>query len=106
MAKTTSSKTGKTSGTKKTKPTAAPKAIPIESVCEKILDKLRALNLEPALQNDIAWCLGSYRHDGNPIGLYQMAARALPVLNDARVKNARSVPATLITSLQKALASQ
>ena len=78
----------------------------IDQVAEQVLGKLRTLNLEHGLQNDIEWCLGSYRHDQNPSGLYEMVARALPVLQEAKKKQARAIPATLLTSITKVLASK
>jgi hypothetical protein len=77
--------------------------IAIDQLSEEVLNKLQALNVEHALQADLQWCIGSYRHDKNPIGLYQMLERALPVLQAKRQQNARAVPARLITSIEKAL---
>ncbi len=88
-----------------TKP-AAPAAHRIEKACEDILKKLQVLNIEPALQADIEWCLGSYRHDNNPSGLYLMAERALVVFNFELSKNPKSIPAKLVKDVQKALESK
>jgi hypothetical protein len=90
------------------KPAASPKvkapAInPIEKASEDALQKLKALNIEPGLQGDIQWCLGSYRHDKNPVGLYVMVERAIAVFKTALVKNPKAVPAKLIADLEKAL---
>jgi hypothetical protein len=78
-------------------------ALHIELVCEEILQKLQALQIEPGLQADIQWCLGSYRHDKNPVGLYQMAERALPLLRKQKEKKPRTVSARLIANVEKAL---
>lgn len=112
-------KTVKTAAVKKTpaKKTAAPKkataskpkapaAHRIEKVNEDILQKLQSLNIEQALQADIEWCLGSYRNDNNPSGLYIMAERALQVFKFELTKYPKSVPAKLITDIEKALKSK
>lgn len=84
----------------------APAAERIEKVCEDILKKLQTLNIEHALQADIEWCLGSYRNDKNPSGLYLMAERALIVFKFEVSKNPKSVPAKLINDTAKALAEK
>lgn len=81
----------------------APAAHQIEKVNENILKKLQELNVEQALQADIEWCLGSYRNDNNPSGLYIMAERALSVFAFELTKDPKSVPASLIKDIEKAL---
>lgn len=81
----------------------APAAHQIEKVNEDILKKLQELNIEQALQADIEWCLGSYRNDNNPSGLYVMAERALQVFIFELSKNPKSVPAKLVKDIEKAL---
>jgi hypothetical protein len=93
------------------KKTSAPKAKPssvnlIEKAAEDALKKLKALKAKPDLQADIEWCLGSYRHDKNPSGLYTMVERAVTVLEAAAQKNAKSVSAKLLADLSKALKNQ
>jgi hypothetical protein len=78
----------------------------IEKVSEDTLGKLRALNIEPELQNDIEWCLGSYRSDKNPVGLYQMAERAISVLKREKDNKTKGVTVKLIGDLEKALKSR
>lgn len=70
-------------------------------VSEEVLEKLRALGVEPQLQNDIEWCLGSYRADGNPVGLYTMGERALAVLKAEKDKKTKGVTTKLIGDLEK-----
>jgi len=84
----------------------APAAHQIEKVNVEILKKLQDLNIEQALQADIEWCLGSYRNDNNPSGLYVMAERALTVFNFELTKNPKSIPARLIKDIQSALKSK
>jgi hypothetical protein len=97
----------------KKKTSEAPKKAPLkkkatavaqlDAISEQALIVLQKLNIETKLCNDIEWCLGSYRHDHNPTGLLETAAKALSVLQEAKVKNAKAVPAKLLTDLQKAL---
>lgn len=103
MAKATVKKSAPTK--KAAAPRSKAKATPvsIEKISEQVLEKLKSLNAEPQLQADIAWCLGSYRYDKNPIGLIQKGTEALTVFRLLKTKNAKSVPAKLITDLEKAL---
>ena len=78
----------------------------IEKVTEDALAKLRALNIEHSLQADIEWCLGSYRSDKNPIGLFDMISRALPVLKSELQKKTKGVTTKLIGNIEKALTSK
>ncbi|MBX2962791.1 MAG: hypothetical protein KF687_09780 [Cyclobacteriaceae bacterium] len=75
----------------------------MEKVSEQVIEKLQALNDEHQLQADIAWCLGSYRYDKNPVGLIQNCTLALVALKRIKTKNAKAVPTKLITDLEKAL---
>lgn len=77
--------------------------VSIDKVCEQALEKLKALKVDQQLQADIAWCLGSFGYDKNPVGLYQIGAKALDALQTAKKKNAKAVPAKLITDLTTAL---
>jgi hypothetical protein len=86
------------------KATSKAKVVAIDALCEQIIAQLDKLSIEQGLRNDIEWCLGSYRHDQNPSGLYEMAGKALIVLKDQKKKSAKSVPATLLSSIEKALA--
>lgn len=98
--KSEAGKSKKTATVKSTKPLA------IEEVSKQVLSKLQSLNIEAGLQADIQWCLGSYGYDKNPVGLYEMGHKALPVLKAAMEKNKKSVPAKLIADLEKALKSK
>lgn len=100
-AKTSPAK--KTPAKKATVKPEAPAAHQIEKVNEDILKKLQALNIEEALQADIEWCLGSYRNDNNPSGLYVMAERALNVFAFELTKDPKSVTTKLIKDIEKAL---
>ena len=105
MAKT-ASKTAAKESRKSPAKTAKVKSSPaemIEQVSEETLEKLRALNIEQELQNDIEWCLGSYRADKNPVGLYQTAERAIAVLKREKDNKTKGVTVKLISDLEKAL---
>ena len=107
MAKTAPKSAAKTAKKTPAKTSKAKSAAPsIEKVSEEALDKLKSLNVEPELQNDIEWCLGSYRADGNPVGLYAMAERAVAVLKAEKEKKTKGVTAKLITDLEKAIESR
>lgn len=75
----------------------------IENACVSSLAKLQELELDYQLQSEINWCLGSYRNDGNPIGLYQMAQRSLAIFKAEHLNKTKGVTAKLITELEKAL---
>ncbi len=77
----------------------------IESANENILMKLRTLNIAHGLQSEIEWCLASYRDDRNPIGLYQMARRALGVFQELSTFDPSSVEAKLIADIEAAIKS-
>jgi hypothetical protein len=100
----TAAKTSKKAPAKTSKPKSSPPSI--ERVSEEALNKLRSLNIEPELQNDLEWCLGSYRADGNPVGLYASVERALSVFKSEKEKKTKGVTAKLITDLEKAVESK
>jgi hypothetical protein len=75
----------------------------IEKVSAEALKKLQSLGIEQELQNDLEWCLGSYRADHNPVGLYAMTERALKVFKDEQAKKTKGVTAKLIGDLEKAI---
>jgi len=97
MAKATTKEPKKTAT--KTKPSSAS----IEQACEDALKKLKELGVHEQLQNDIEWCLGSYRADRNPVGLYSMAERALTVFQEERAKKSKGITAKMITDLEKTI---
>ncbi len=96
-------KAGKSATSSKSK---KPAVNPVEKASEDVLKKLKSLNIESGLQADIQWCLGSYRNDKNPSGLYVMIEKALPVLKSAAVKNAKALPAKFISDLEKTIKSR
>jgi hypothetical protein len=75
----------------------------IEEVCIASLAKLQELELDYQLQSEINWCLGSFRNDGNPVGLYLMAERALAIFKAELAAKRKGIPATLVKDIEKAL---
>ena len=84
------------------KPKAADAKL-IEKINEESLKKLMALNIEPGLQAEIQWCLGSYRNDKNPSGLFVMAEKALEVFTGIAAKDSKAIPAKFLGDIKKAL---
>ena len=78
----------------------------LEQASEEALQKLKALGIDPQLQSDLEWCLGSYRYDKNPSGLIEVAGKALVVLNAEKEKKTKGVTVKLIGDLEKALKIQ
>src|SRR5277367_4156179 len=94
--------------TEKAKPKKAPAkpkavAVDIEKASEEALAGLKLLKIEPQLQADLEWCLGSYRADKNPIGLIEVSRLALSIFKAEQKKKARGVTTKLISDLEKAL---
>ena len=75
----------------------------IENACTTALAKLQELDLDYQLQSEINWCLGSFRNDHNPIGLYQMAQRSLVLFKTELANKRKGVSAKLIADIGKAL---
>lgn len=86
-------------------PKAAKTETSIEQACELAFNTLHELNLDAALQSEIQWCLGSYRHDGNPAGLYIMAKRAVAAFTVEKANKTKGITAKLITDIEKAIGS-
>lgn len=91
---------------KKVSTRARPRISPlerIENASVEALEKLRALGIHESLQRDLEWCLGSYKADNNPVGLYEMTERALAIFKKERDKKTKGVTAKLIDNLERAL---
>ena len=105
MAKTAAKSPTKTTAKTPAK-SAKPKVDALEVASDEALKKLQALGIESKLQSDLEWCLGSYRHDKNPVGLLEAAGRALVVLNAEKAKKTKGVTVKLIGDLEKVLKVQ
>ncbi len=88
---------------RKSRSASGVKAPTIEQASEEALKKLQTLGIEQGLQNDLEWCLGSYRADGNPVGLYTMVERAVNVFKSEHARKTKGVTAKLIKDLEKSL---
>jgi hypothetical protein len=98
MAKT-SAKTATKAPAKRAKTSTVSESNPIVKTSETALKKLKDLGIDGQLQADLEWCIGSYKADKNPIGLYEMARRALTVFKEN--KSNKGVTAKLISDLEK-----
>jgi hypothetical protein len=88
------------------KASAKVKASPdLESVSKTVLEKLIELKLEDQLQADLEWCLGSYSHDKNPVGLIDSLKRSVEVFKAALSKKAKGVTTKFVAEIENALKS-
>jgi hypothetical protein len=107
MAKASGKSTTKESKAPATKtPKAKTTGGSIEKASTDALEKLKALGIETDLQNDIEWCLGSYRADGNPVGLVSMIGRAVTVFKVEQAKKTKGVTAKFVADLEKAASTK
>lgn len=77
----------------------------IESLSVKVLEKLKSLELDPQLQADLEWCIGSFRFDGQPAGLYHHVSRAAEVFKEELSKKTKGVTAKFVNEVNKELAT-
>lgn len=77
----------------------------IEKVASTVLEKLEELDIDPKLQSEIQWCLGSFKFDKNPVGLLEKLAEALPILKEEHAKKTKGITAKLIGDVEKLLAT-
>ena len=106
MAKAAAKSTTKTETTKSRAPRAKASTNNIEKLSEETVHKLQELGIDEQLQRDIQWCLGSYRADNNPVGLYDTLRKALVVLKMEKEKKTKGVSAKLISDLEKTVKDQ
>jgi hypothetical protein len=104
MAKTTTKTPAKKVAAKK--PASKANSLSVESASEEALKKLRDLGLDAQLQADLEWCLGSYRADQNPSGLFDVLERSLAALKAAKENKAKGVTAKLTGDIEKVLKSR
>ena len=107
MAKTPTKTPAKKAAKKaSTTPKVKASSISIEKVSHDTMKKLAELGLDSQLQADIEWCLGSYKSDNNPAGLYEMAERALKVFTVEKEKKTKGITAKVIGDLEKVINSR
>ena len=75
----------------------------IEKTGEEVLKKLQSLNIDKQLQADIEWCLGSYRHDKNPVGLLQIIKHSHTVWKEELGKKTKGITAKFVSDVEKVL---
>ena len=80
---------------------------------QKLRDACEAASMAFAKLNDhsfedikskLDFCIGSYDHDNNPVGLIEFGSKALDDLKGAKERYPRKINKKLITDLEKVLA--
>jgi len=77
----------------------------IEKACQAAFEKFQKIGLDKFadIQSKLEYVLGSYRYDGNPVGLYEIGDSALKALKKYKKEKPRQVSQKLVTDLEKAL---
>ena len=77
----------------------------IEKACEAALEKIQKIGLEKYadVQSKLEYVLGSFKFDGNPVGLYEIGEKALKELKKYKKAKPRLVSKKLIADLEKAI---
>lgn len=77
----------------------------IEKACAAAFEKFQKIGLDKYsdIQSKLEYVLGSYRYDGNPVGLYEIGEQALKALKKYKKEKPRLVSKKLIDDLEKAL---
>ncbi|MCK5105611.1 MAG: hypothetical protein KAR17_22455 [Cyclobacteriaceae bacterium] len=77
----------------------------IEKACEAALEKFKKIGLDKYadIQSKLEYVLGSYRFDGNAVGLYEIGEKALKDLKKYKKAKPRLVSKKLIEDLEKAI---
>lgn len=77
----------------------------IEKACEAALEKFQKLDDEKNadIQSKLEYVLGSYKFDGNPVGLYEIGTSALKSLKKIKKEKPRAISKKLVDDLEKAL---
>ncbi len=75
------------------------------NACEEAVGVFTKLKVEDYndIQSKLEYCIGSYNHDKNPIGLYEYGAVALSELKSFKAANPRKVNKKIIENLEKYL---
>jgi hypothetical protein len=77
----------------------------IEKACDAALEKFQKMGLDKFsdIQSKLEYVLGSYRYDGNPVGLYEVGDLALKALKKIKKESPRLVSQKIVDDLEKAL---
>ena len=80
----------------------------IEMACEAALAKFVKIDVDKFTdtQSKLKYVIGSYRYDGNPVGLYEIGEKALSDLKNHKKSKPRSVSKKLIDYLENAIKSK
>ena len=80
----------------------------LEKVCQEAYKKLEQIYNDSftPVKDKLAWCIGSYSYDKNPVGLYEVGAEALDALKSYKKEKPRLVSKKLIENLEKAIATR
>ncbi|NQU34287.1 MAG: hypothetical protein HQ521_13735 [Bacteroidetes bacterium] len=75
------------------------------NACEDAVLLFTKLNREEQadIKSKLEYCIGSFDHDGNPIGLFEYGAVALNELKSFKAKYPRKVNKTVLVNLEKYL---
>ncbi len=84
------------------------KTTAIEKACIDAHKKFQKLNMVEfnEIKSKLAYVIGSYNFDKNPVGLYEIGAQALDILKTIKQKKPRSINKKLLTDLENALQTQ
>ncbi len=76
------------------------------NACEAATQAFAKINKKEyaGLQSKLEYCIGSYDHDKNPVGLIEYGHAALQELKAFKAQNPRKVNKKIITDLEKSLA--
>ena len=79
----------------------------IEKACIEALQKFKQVNRDDTneVESKLEYVIGSYQHDHNPVGLYEIGAMALNKLMELKQEKPKQVSKKLIDDLEKALAT-
>lgn len=75
----------------------------LRTECATALQTLEKINEYGDVQANLAWCIGSYDNDLNPVGLHQFGVAALESLKEYKDKNPRKVAKKVIDGLEASL---
>ena len=83
---------------------SASKAKPtLEAAAKDALSKLVSLKIDQQLQADLEWCLGSYLHDHNPVGLIESLEKSIAIFKTALARKTKGITAKFVADLERAL---
>jgi hypothetical protein len=75
----------------------------IIEVAESTLEKLSLIRANEKLISEIDWCIGSYKHDQNPAGLFDKLKEAIVLFKAAQAKKTKGITAKFIGDIEKVL---